>query len=96
MKEETPASDIQPKSTAIEQWPVSKINLRAMATLIETCGIKAGFSDHTAGKNISLAAAALGASMIEKHITLDRNSMGPDHAASPQPEEFKIIVDGVR
>jgi N-acetylneuraminate synthase len=71
-------------------------NLRAMQTMRETFLYPVGFSDHTRGIDIALAAAALGASVIEKHVTLDRSLPGPDHRASLEPEEWARLVEGVR
>jgi sialic acid synthase SpsE len=59
-------------------------------------GVAFGYSDHTRGIAISIAAAALGASVIEKHLTLDRNLPGPDHQASLEPKEFARMVEGIR
>jgi len=72
------------------------VNLRAMNTMAEAFGSLVGYSDHTLGIEIPLAAVAMGASVIEKHITLDVNMPGPDHAASLPPEEFASMVRGVR
>jgi N-acetylneuraminate synthase/N,N'-diacetyllegionaminate synthase len=71
-------------------------NLRAMATLRTRFGVPVGWSDHTTGVDVSVAAAALGAELIEKHLTLDRSLPGPDHAASLEPSEFARLVVGVR
>jgi N-acetylneuraminate synthase len=72
------------------------VNLAAMATLGQAFGVPVGYSDHTRGTAIACAAVALGASVIEKHVTLDRTSPGPDHAASLEPGELRALVDGVR
>ena len=73
--------------------PMADINLRAMETIKNKLGVKVGYSDHTQGWEVAIAAAALGAEVIEKHFTLDRNMIGPDHAASLEPDElFKMIV----
>ena len=73
--------------------PMADINLRAMETIKNKLGVKVGYSDHTRGWEVAIAAAALGAEVIEKHFTLDRNMIGPDHAASLEPDElFKMIV----
>lgn len=72
------------------------INLKAMATLRKKFGLLVGFSDHSTGIEISLAAVALGAVIIEKHLTLNRNMKGPDHKASLNPTEFKSLVEGIR
>lgn len=71
-------------------------NLRAMATLREAFGVPAGYSDHTMGLSIPLAAVALGASVLEKHLTLDRTLEGPDHQASTEPAMFAELVRGIR
>ena len=76
--------------------PFDEVNLKAMATLKHTFGLDTGYSDHTNGISIAIAAAALGASVLEKHITLDKTSAGPDHAASLEPAEFKDMVNGIR
>jgi len=72
------------------------VNLLAMITLRDTFKVPAGFSDHTCGNEAVVAAVALGAVSIEKHITLDRNMEGPDHKASMPPEEFSRYVQAVR
>lgn len=71
-------------------------NLRAMATLRAAFGVPTGWSDHTPGIELPTAAAALGAALIEKHLTLDRGMPGPDHAASLEPAEFGALVAAVR
>jgi len=76
--------------------PLIDVNLRAMETMRETFGLPVGLSDHTQGIAISIAAAALGASVIEKHFTLDRNLQGPDHKASIEPDELRRMVQSVR
>ena len=76
--------------------PVGDVNLRAMDTLRETFNLPVGYSDHTQGISIAIAAAARGATVIEKHLTLDRTMTGPDHAASLEPDEFADLVRGVR
>lgn len=72
------------------------VNLLAMRTLESTFGIPVGFSDHTMGTEVAIAAAAIGAQVIEKHFTLDRNMRGPDHRASLTPNELKTMVRVVR
>jgi len=74
----------------------ASVNLRAMQTLRETFRVPVGFSDHTLGTAIPLAAVALGASIIEKHLTLDCNLPGPDHRASVEPREFAAMAEGIR
>lgn len=76
--------------------PAASINLRAMATLRETFGVPVGFSDHTLGIAIPLAAVALGACIVEKHMTLDCKLPGPDHRASLEPGDFAAMVAGIR
>lgn len=76
--------------------PVVDVNLRAMQTLRHAFGLDVGFSDHTEGIHVSVAAAALGATIIEKHFTLDRSLPGPDHVASLEPEELRALVHAVR
>ena len=72
------------------------VNLRAMVAIKKAFGVSTGYSDHTAGIEIPLAAVALGATVIEKHFTLDRNLPGPDHKASLEPHELKAMVEGIR
>ncbi|MEE2745333.1 MAG: N-acetylneuraminate synthase [Pseudomonadota bacterium] len=76
--------------------PMEDVNLRAMLTIRDTFGVKVGYSDHTLGVEIAIAAVALGANVIEKHFTLDRTLPGPDHKASLEPEELKTMVNGIR
>ncbi len=76
--------------------PYQDVNLRAMVTLGETLETAAGYSDHTQGIEVPVAAAALGAAVIEKHFTLDRNMEGPDHKASLEPKELQAMVEAVR
>lgn len=71
-------------------------NLRAMNTMRRAFGLSVGYSDHTVGQAVSLAAVALGACVLEKHFTLDRTLPGPDHAASLEPDELTALVSGVR
>ena len=75
---------------------IEDTNLRAMETMRKAFGIKVGYSDHTPGESVSLAAVALGAKVIEKHFTLDRSLPGPDHEASLEPEQFASLVRGIR
>jgi N-acetylneuraminate synthase/N,N'-diacetyllegionaminate synthase len=72
------------------------INLRAMLSMQSAFDVNVGYSDHTLGIEIPLAAVALGACVIEKHFTLDKNFAGPDHRASLEPHEFKAMVEGIR
>lgn len=76
--------------------PLKEVNLNAMQTLKNEFNCKVGYSDHTNGIEVSLAAAAMGATIIEKHFTLDKSMQGPDHKASLEPDELKALVDGVR
>lgn len=76
--------------------PANETNLRAIGTLAEMFGLRTGFSDHSLGTSVAIAAAARGAVMLEKHFTLDRNQPGPDHAASLEPSELKSLVNAVR
>jgi N-acetylneuraminate synthase len=73
-----------------------QINLRAMDALAERFGLPVGFSDHSVGIAVSIAAAARGATVIEKHLTLDRTMPGPDHVASIEPTDFKTMVAAIR
>lgn len=76
--------------------PAESVNLRAMATMAAEFGLSVGYSDHTLGYEIALAAVARGATVIEKHFTLDRTLPGPDHAASLEPGELGRMVAGIR
>lgn len=76
--------------------PMADVNLRAMRTLADEFGTEVGYSDHTEGIEVPIAAVALGARVIEKHITLDRNMPGPDHRASIEPDELKAMVRAIR
>jgi len=76
--------------------PVSEVNLRAMETMYRAFGLPVGFSDHTLGIEASVAAVALGAAVIEKHMTLDRDMKGPDHRASLDPVTFAALVKSIR
>lgn len=76
--------------------PMQDVNLRAMQTLREETGLPVGYSDHTQGIEVPIAAVAMGAVVIEKHFTLDRNMKGPDHKASLEPEELCAMVQAVR
>ncbi|MBO4305514.1 MAG: N-acetylneuraminate synthase [Lentisphaeria bacterium] len=75
---------------------VSEVNLKAMDTIAEATGCRVGYSDHTMGIDVSVAAAARGAAVLEKHFTLDRSLPGPDHPASLEPDELKQLVIAVR
>lgn len=76
--------------------PKNEVNLCAMQTMKEAFKCKVGYSDHTLGIEIPIAAVAMGAEIIEKHFTLDRNMEGPDHRASLEPQELKCMVDCIR
>lgn len=76
--------------------PMRDVNLKAMITIKKTFKTKVGYSDHTLGIEVTIAAVALGASVIEKHFTLDRNLPGPDHKASLEPNELKAMVSAIR
>lgn len=75
---------------------LNDVNLRAMTTIAHATGLPVGYSDHTEGVNVALAAAAMGATVIEKHFTLDRNLPGPDHKASLEPSELSAMIAGIR
>ena len=76
--------------------PMSDVNLRAMCSIRDAFGVAVGYSDHTLGIEVPIAAVALGATVIEKHLTLDRNWPGPDHKASLEPDEFAVMVRAIR
>ena len=76
--------------------PMIDVNLRAMLTIRDKFGVEVGYSDHTSGIEVAIAAVALGATVIEKHFTLDRDLPGPDHQASLEPEELKEMVIAIR
>ena len=76
--------------------PYAEVNLKAMDTIAETFGVPVGLSDHTPGVAVSVAAVARGATVIEKHFTLDRNLPGPDHKASLDPDQLADLVASVR
>ena len=76
--------------------PYNEINLKAIKTISEKLNVSVGYSDHTLGIEIPIAAVALGATVIEKHLTLDRNMPGPDHRASLEPTQFKSMVESIR
>ena len=76
--------------------PYNDVHLRAMTTIQETLGVPVGYSDHTAGIEVAIAAVALGAVIIEKHFTLDKNMEGPDHKASLEPIELCAMVQAIR
>jgi len=84
--------------TSAYPCPVSEVNLRAMDALRERWGnsCQVGYSDHTQGIVVSLAAVSRGAEVLEKHLTLDRKAEGPDHKSSIEPNEFRIMVEAIR
>ena len=76
--------------------PLKDVNLNAMLTLQKELSIAVGLSDHTLGIEVDIAAVAMGASIIEKHFTLDKTMKGPDHIASLEPKELKAMVTAIR
>lgn len=76
--------------------PMEDVNLNAMLTIQKEFDVAVGYSDHTLGIEVDIAAVAMGASCIEKHFTLDKTMDGPDHKASLEPEELKAMVDAIR
>jgi N,N'-diacetyllegionaminate synthase len=76
--------------------PMADVNLRAMLSMQAALGVRVGYSDHTPGIEVAIAAVAMGASLIEKHFTLDRNLPGPDHQASLEPAELRSLVTAIR
>jgi len=76
--------------------PMEDVNMKAMLTMADSLGVNIGYSDHTLGFEVSIAAVVMGATVIEKHFTLDRNMPGPDHAASLEPDELKELVCSIR
>ena len=80
------------------EYPTSMkdVNLKAMLTIRDELGVNIGYSDHTLGIEVPIAAVAMGATVIEKHFTLDRSLPGPDHAASLEPDELKEMVKAIR
>jgi len=82
--------------TSAYPCPMEDVNLQAMETLKKIFMLPIGYSDHTQGITIALAAVARGATVLEKHLTLDRNAEGPDHKASIEPKEFKVMVSAIR
>lgn len=76
--------------------PMKDVNLKAMLSIQKTFGVPIGYSDHTLGIEVPIAAVAMGATIIEKHFTLDRNLPGPDHLASLEPDELKEMVKAIR
>lgn len=76
--------------------PFEHVNLKVINTFADKFGMKVGYSDHTMGIEIPIAAVAMGATVIEKHFTLDRNMNGPDHKASVEPQELKYMIEAIR
>ena len=76
--------------------PMAEVNLRAMQSIKAAFGVAVGYSDHTSGIEVAIAAVAMGALVIEKHLTLDNHLPGPDHKASLEPGEFKAMVTAIR
>ncbi len=76
--------------------PIEDVNLKAMVTIGQTFKVRVGYSDHTIGIEVPIAAAAMGAVVIEKHFTLDKFMPGPDHKASLEPDELKIMISAIR
>jgi N,N'-diacetyllegionaminate synthase len=75
---------------------MNEVNLRAMQSIREAFGVAIGYSDHTSGIEVAIAAVAMGATVIEKHLTIDRNLHGPDHKASLEPIDLKTMVTAIR
>lgn len=82
--------------TTMYPAPMQAVNLRAMDVIADTFGLPVGYSDHTLGTTVAIAAVARGATVIEKHFTLSRNRPGPDHAASLEPDELAAMVRSIR
>jgi len=76
--------------------PIEEANLRAMIAIRDAFGLSVGYSDHTLGSTAAITAVALGATMIEKHFTMDKHQQGPDHRASLEPDELKSYVQAIR
>jgi N,N'-diacetyllegionaminate synthase len=76
--------------------PLDEVNLKAMQSIRQALSVAVGYSDHTLGSEVAIVATALGAEVIEKHITLDRTLPGPDHAASMEPDDFAQMVKSIR
>lgn len=82
----------------VSSYPAAphQVNLRAMRTLEDAFGVPVGYSDHTLGRDIAVAAVALGANVVEKHVTLDRSLPGPDQQASVEPKELRQLIQSIR
>ena len=97
VKAGTPRSNITILHCTTEYpTPMVEVNLRAMQSISGAFGLAVGYSDHTPGIEVSIAAVAMGATVIEKHFTLDHNLPGPDHKASLEPEELNAMVAAIR
>ncbi|QEK52219.1 N-acetylneuraminate synthase [Pedobacter aquae] len=97
LKEGIPLKDIIVLHCTTEYpTPMQEVNLKAMQTIAQEFDVQVGYSDHTTGIEIPIAAVALGACVIEKHFTLDKNMEGPDHKASLNPEELGAMVKAIR
>ena len=93
----TPRDDVTVMHCTTEYpAPIDEVNLLAMCSIRGEFGTPVGYSDHTPGIEVAVAAVALGACVIEKHITIDRNMVGPDHKASLEPDEFREMVLAIR
>ncbi len=95
---DTPMAEVVTVLHCTSNYPASctDVNLRAMRTIANETGMPIGYSDHTLGLAVSTAAVALGATVIEKHFTLDRTLPGPDHRASLEPDELAALVRQIR
>ena len=82
--------------TSAYPCPLEDVNLNAMTVLRSEFGRPVGYSDHTTGITVAIAAAAKGAAVIENHLTLDRSASGPDHKSSIEPDEFRVMVNAIR
>lgn len=96
LREEGCADVVLLHCTSNYPTPPDEVNLRAMQTMHRAFGLPVGYSDHTLGLATAVAAVALGAVVLEKHLTLDRNLPGPDHRASLEPEDFRKMVQYIR
>lgn len=96
-REGTPRSSITVLHATTEYpCPIEEVNLNAMLTIQKAFGVRVGYSDHTPGIEVPIAAVALGAGVIEKHFTLDKSLDGPDHKASLEPDELNAMVKAIR
>lgn len=96
-REGTPRSSIAVLHATTEYpCPIEEVNLNAMLTIQKAFGVRVGYSDHTPGIEVPIAAVALGARVIEKHFTLDKSMDGPDHKASLEPDELNAMVKAIR